>query len=52
MTKQEWIDLIRRILKTNADLDFLLRLEPMEIETLIACIRERVEGKGGHSPVS
>ncbi len=31
------------ILKTDHDLSFLLQLKQTEIETLIACIRDRVD---------
>jgi hypothetical protein len=30
--------------KTNSDLDFLLKLEGTELTTLVAVIRDRVEG--------
>jgi hypothetical protein len=43
MTKEELVDLLRKILKTDASLDFLFKLEPEELETLIACIRDRIE---------
>lgn len=37
------IQLIRRILKSDGDLNFLLKLEARELETLVACIRVRLE---------
>jgi hypothetical protein len=43
MEKEELIQLARRILKSDADLKFLLRLETDELETLVACIRVRLE---------
>jgi hypothetical protein len=43
MEKEELIQLARRILKSDADLKFLLRLEAEELETLVACIRVRLE---------
>ena len=43
MTKEQLIAKIKELLKTDADLDFLLDLKKTEIETLIACIRDRVE---------
>jgi hypothetical protein len=43
MTKEELVDLVRKILNTKADLDFLSNLEEKELETLIACIRDRIE---------
>jgi len=43
MTKEELIGKIMEILKTDNDLSFLLQLEQTEVETLIACIRDRVD---------
>lgn len=43
MTKEDLVDLLRKILNTEADLDFLSDLEQRELETLIACIRDRIE---------
>jgi hypothetical protein len=36
-------ELVRRILKSDTDLNFLLKLEARELETLVACIRVRLE---------
>jgi hypothetical protein len=43
MTKEELVGKIREILKTDNDLSFLLQLKEKEVETLIACIRDRVD---------
>jgi len=43
MTKEELVRKIREILKTDNDLSFLLQLNKKEVETLIACIRDRVD---------
>lgn len=43
MTKEELIDLLGKILNTKADLDFLSDLGQRDLETLIACIRDRIE---------
>lgn len=43
MTKEDLVDLLRKILNTEADLNFLSDLEQRELETLIACIRDRIE---------
>jgi len=43
MTKKKLIETIKRILDTDTDLDFLLQLDQKDLETLIACIRDRVE---------
>jgi hypothetical protein len=42
MTKEKLIETIQRLLKTDADLNFLLALKKSEIETLLACIRDEV----------
>jgi DNA-binding NarL/FixJ family response regulator len=39
MPKKELIETIQRILSTDADLKFLMRLNQQELETLLACIR-------------
>jgi len=41
MTKRELVEKIRELLRTDADLGFLLQLGGKELETLIASIRER-----------
>jgi len=46
MTKQELVKKIKEILKTGADLDFLLALKKEDLENLIACIRDRVDHVG------
>jgi len=43
MEKGGLIQLVRRILKSDADLNFLLKLDARELETLVACIRVRLE---------
>lgn len=43
MTKEELVGKIMEILKTDNDLGFLLQLKKTEVETLIACIRDRVD---------
>jgi len=42
ITKQELVEIIKGLLAADADLDFLLQLERTELETLVACIRDRV----------
>ena len=46
MTKEELVQKIQELLNTDYDLNFLLELQIKEIETLIACIRDRVEQIG------
>jgi len=43
MTKEELVGKIGELLKTDNDLRFLLQLKRKEIETLIACIRDKVD---------
>ena len=43
MTKEKLIEIINRILQTDADLSFLAKLDDRELETLVACIRGRVD---------
>lgn len=44
MTKDELIEIFKRVLKTESDLEYLLKLEKEELESLVAIIRDRVEG--------
>ena len=46
MRKAELIKKIGEILKTDLDLNFLAILKKEELETLIACIRDRVDQVG------
>jgi hypothetical protein len=46
MTKEELVQKIQELLNTDYDLNFLLELQTKEIETLVACIRDRVEQVG------
>ena len=43
MTKERLIEILQGILNTDIDLSFLKQLKENEIETLVACIRERVD---------
>ncbi len=43
MTKEELIEILKRVLKTDSDLEFLLKLDEAELETLVAVIRDRIE---------
>jgi len=43
MTKEELVEKIRELLRTDSDLDFLLELKKEELERLVACIRDRVD---------
>jgi len=43
MTKEKLIEILKGILNTDIDLSFLKQLKENDIETLVACIRERVD---------
>ena len=42
MTKEELVEKIKELLKTDNNLKFLLNLKKKQIETLVASIRDRV----------
>ena len=42
MTKDKLVEKIKELLKTDGDLNFFLRFKKEELETLFACIRDRV----------
>jgi hypothetical protein len=42
VTQDELIKLLKRILGTEINLEFLARLEPEELEILVACVRDRL----------
>ncbi len=41
--KDDLIDLLKKILETNVNLDFLSDLEQTDLKTLIAVIRDRID---------
>ena len=49
MKKESLIKMLQRVLKTDADLEFLLKLNVSDLETLIACIRDGVENRTNDS---
>ncbi|MBL7178082.1 MAG: hypothetical protein ISS66_19835 [Desulfobacteraceae bacterium] len=46
MTKEKLVEKIEELLKTDIHLKFLMGLKKEEIETLVACIRDRVDQVG------
>ncbi len=46
MTKEKLIGIIQGILGAEVDLSFLLQLKKSELETLVACIRARIDQSG------
>ena len=47
MTKEKIVEKITNILNTDLDLNFLMVLKEKDLETLIACIRDRVDQISG-----
>jgi len=43
MTKEQLIDITKRLLETDAGLEFLTKLSKTELETLVAAIRNQVK---------
>ena len=43
------IKVLQRVLKTDTDLEFLMKLDADELEMLIASIRDRVESRSNLS---
>jgi hypothetical protein len=43
MTNDELVRKVEELLKTDADLDFLLVLRKRDLEKLVACIRGRLD---------
>ena len=43
MNKIELLEITKKLLKTDVDLDFLLNLPESDLETLVVCIRERCD---------
>jgi hypothetical protein len=43
MSKEKLLAIIKKILKTDEDLSFLLRLEDHELSELVVLIRQRLE---------
>ena len=50
MTKEQLIEIVKKLLQTDTDLDFLFKLSKSELETLVAAVRNRVESFGESWP--
>ena len=46
MEKAKLIEILEGILRADVNLGFLMQLKESEIETLVACIRERIDQAG------
>ena len=44
LTKEQLIKKLQALIKTRENFDFLLELKKQDIEKLVACVRERVQG--------
>jgi len=45
VTKEALVELIRKLLRPNQGLDFLMKLDSEELKALAACIRNGLEPK-------
>ena len=45
MTKEDLVNVLRKVLRTDTGLEFLCKLESEELEAIIVCIRDR-NGQG------
>ena len=46
INKENLVEIIKGLLETDADLNFIMKLDGVELETLVACIRDRIEQAG------
>ena len=46
MANEQLIDIMKKLLQTDSNLDFLSKLSKSEFETLVAAVRDRVEKFG------
>ncbi len=44
ISKEKLLDIVRKLLRSDLDLTFLMKLEQREMEQLVAAIRERIDG--------
>lgn len=43
MQKQQLIEILKKLLETEENFEFLVKLNEPELETLVACIRGRID---------
>ena len=43
MAKEDLLFILKKLLQTDAYLEFLLQLDDADLRTLIACIRDRID---------
>ncbi len=44
ISKEKLLEIVRKLLRSDLDLTFLMKLEQREMEQLVAAIRERIDG--------
>ena len=52
MNNAELVEIIKKLLKTDVDLGFLLELPENDLKTLLVCIRTRLDQLGIISKIS
>ncbi len=45
MQKEDLLGILRKLLQTDVELDFLGKLEQEDLEKLIACVRDKLDRK-------
>jgi len=43
MDKQELLEILKKLLRTDTELGFLLQLEDEDLQTLVACVRSGMD---------
>ncbi len=46
MNSEQLVEVVKKLLEIDADLDFLSKLSKSELETLVAAVRNKVENFG------
>jgi len=45
MTKHKLIEILKKLLKTDTELNFLTELSDEDLQTLVACVRSSLDNK-------
>ena len=43
MTKQKLLEILQKLLEVDTDMSFLMQLKDDDLQTLVACVRSRVD---------
>jgi hypothetical protein len=46
-TTEDLVEMVKKVLRTDMDLDFLFKINPRDLEFLVACIRARMDETNG-----